>query len=286
MPSQAPTEAAAGCAAGTPSTRGTLTTAVIPVTVHRGSGAARMPFLAAMDVPLPAEHGKRGVGKGMCKLAPTAKRAQSSLDTNFPAFASAMANLTAQGTVDGAPLGSSHYTAAMSMVFTHGLEMPETGGRPCKRDAKMAKAAGHLNVHMITSGSVHVSRTNQVRVLEKCIGGLKQKMLDHPSPTKPAPVPHLPSATLLSPCVKRVYDSPSAVLESALTRKRGRSRIASMGNPSTASVADSLVQSSGCSREYRANRVLCMSQLCCTVCVLPATDWCPSRCRACFNGLS
>ena len=36
-----------------------------------------------------------------------------------------MANLTAQGTVDGA-LGSSHYTAAMSMVFTHGLEMPET----------------------------------------------------------------------------------------------------------------------------------------------------------------
>ena len=48
-------------------------------------------------------------------------------------------------------------------------------------------------------------------------------------------------ATLLSPCVKRVYDSPSAVLESALTRKRGRSRTASMGNPSTASVADSLV---------------------------------------------
>ena len=193
-----------------------------------------------MDVPPPAEHGKRGVGKGKRKLAETAKRAQSSLDTNFPAFASAMANLTAQGTVDGA-LGSSHYTAAMSMVFTRGLEMPETGGRPCKRDAKTAKAAGHLNVRMITSGSVYVSRTDQVRVLEKCISGLKQKMLDHPSPTKPAPVRRLPMATLLSPCVKRVYDSPSAVLESALTRKRGRSRTASMGNPSTASVADSLV---------------------------------------------
>ena len=50
------------------------------------------------------------------------------------------------------------------------------------------------------------------------VSGLKQKMLDHPSPTKPAPVRRLPSATLLSPCVKRVYDSPSAVLESALTR--------------------------------------------------------------------
>jgi len=102
-----------------------LTTAVTPVTVQRGS-AARMPFLAAMDVPPPAENGKRGVGTDKCKLAPTAKRAQSSLDTNFPAFASAMANLTAQGTVDSA-LGWSHYTAAMSMVFTHGLEMPETG---------------------------------------------------------------------------------------------------------------------------------------------------------------
>jgi hypothetical protein len=54
MPSRAPTEAAAGCAAGTPSTRGTLTTAVTPVTVQRGSGAARMPFLAAKDVPPPA----------------------------------------------------------------------------------------------------------------------------------------------------------------------------------------------------------------------------------------
>jgi len=101
-----------------------LTTAVTPVTVQRGS-AARMPFLAAMDVPPPAENGKRGVGKDKRKLAPTAKRAQSSLDTNFPAFASAMGNLTAQGTVDSA-LGC-HYTAAMSMVFTHGLEMPETG---------------------------------------------------------------------------------------------------------------------------------------------------------------
>jgi len=50
------------------------------------------------------------------------------------------------------------------------------------------------------------------------ISGLKQKMLDHPSRTKPAPVRRLPSATLLSTCVKRVYDSPSAVLESALTR--------------------------------------------------------------------
>ena len=54
MPSRALTEAAAGCAAGTPSTSGTLTTAVTPVTVQRGSGAARMPFLAAKDVPPPA----------------------------------------------------------------------------------------------------------------------------------------------------------------------------------------------------------------------------------------
>jgi len=98
-----------------------------------------MPFLAAKDVPPPVEHGKRGVGKGKRTLAPTAKRAQFSLDTNFPAFASAMSKLTAQGTVDGA-LGSSHYTAAMSMGFTHGLEMPETGGRPRKRDAKTACA--------------------------------------------------------------------------------------------------------------------------------------------------
>ena len=138
MPCRAPTEAA-GCAAGTPSTRGTPTTAVTPVTVQRGSGAARMPFLAARTCPPPAEHGKRGVGKGMRTLAPTAKRAQSSLDTKFSAFASAMANLTAQGTLDGA-LGSSHYTAAMSLVFTHSLEMPETGGRQCKRDAKTACA--------------------------------------------------------------------------------------------------------------------------------------------------
>jgi len=79
-----------------------------------------MPFLAAKDVPPPAEHSKRGIGKGKRTLAPTAKRTQSSLDTNFPAFASAMANLTAQGTVDSA-LGSSHYTGTMSMVFTHGI---------------------------------------------------------------------------------------------------------------------------------------------------------------------
>jgi len=32
-----------------------------------------------------------------------------------------MVDLTVQGTVDGA-LGSSYYTDAMSMVFTHGLE--------------------------------------------------------------------------------------------------------------------------------------------------------------------
>ena len=114
MPSRALTEAEAGCAAGTPSTCGTLTTAVTPVTVQRGSGAARMPFLAAKDVPPPA------------------------------------------------------------------------GG----------------------SGGGHVS-----------ISGLKQKMLDGPSVTHEAcALRRLPSATLLSPCVKRVYDSPSAVLESALTR--------------------------------------------------------------------
>jgi len=35
------------------------------------------------------------------QAARTAKQAQTSLDTNFPAFASAMTNLTAQGTVDG-----------------------------------------------------------------------------------------------------------------------------------------------------------------------------------------
>jgi len=103
--------------------------------MQRGSGAARMSFLAERTCPPRAEHGKRGVGKGKRTLAPTAKRAQSNLDTKFPTFASAMVNLTAQGTVDGA-LGSSHYTTAMSMVFTHGLEMPETGGRPCKRDTK------------------------------------------------------------------------------------------------------------------------------------------------------
>ena len=66
-----------------------------------------------------------------------------------------MAKLTEQGTVDGV-LGTSHYTAAMGIVFTHGLEMPETGGRPSKRGNKAAKAAGHLNVRMLTSGSVHV----------------------------------------------------------------------------------------------------------------------------------
>jgi hypothetical protein len=82
-----------------------------------------------------------------------------------------MANLTAQGTVDGA-VGTSHYTTTMGMVLMHGLEMPETGGSPNKRDTKKAKAAGHLNVRMLTSGSVHVSRTEQVRVLEKCINGL------------------------------------------------------------------------------------------------------------------
>jgi len=101
---------------------------VTPVTVQRTSGAARIPFLTARTCPPPAEHGKRGVGKGKRTLAPTAKRAQSSLDTKFPDFASAMANLTAQDTLDGA-LGSSHYTTTMSMVFAHGLEMPETGGR-------------------------------------------------------------------------------------------------------------------------------------------------------------
>ena len=128
----------------------------------------------------------------------------------------------------------------MGVVFTHGLEIPETGGRPSKRGTKVAKVAGHLNVRMLTNGSVHVLRTEQVRVLEKCISGLKQKMLDNPSPTKPVSARRLPTATLLSPCVKRVYDSPSAVLESASTRKRVRSRTAHMGSPSTASVADGL----------------------------------------------
>ena len=65
----------------------------------------------------------------------------------------------------------------MGMVFTHSMEIPETGGRPNKRDTKMAKAAGHLNVRMLTSGCVHVSRTEQVRVLEKCISGFKKRML-------------------------------------------------------------------------------------------------------------
>jgi len=66
-----------------------------------------------------------------------------------------MTNPTAQGTVDGV-LGTSHNTVAMGLVFTHGLEIPETGGHLNKRDTKTAKATGHLNVRMLTSGSMHV----------------------------------------------------------------------------------------------------------------------------------
>jgi len=66
-----------------------------------------------------------------------------------------MANLATQGTVDGV-LGTSHYTVAMGIVFTHGLEMPETIGRPNKRDTKTAKAESNLNGRMLTSGSMHV----------------------------------------------------------------------------------------------------------------------------------
>ena len=161
MPYRAPTAEQCGYfAAGTPSTRGKITTATKLVTVQRRSGAARMPFLAAKDEP-PPTHGRRGVGKGRRhalpnRLRPVLTRPFQCLPAPWPTSPRRAPSTVYYG----------HYTAAMGMVFTHGVEMPETSGRRNKRDNKTVKAAGHLNVRMLTSGSVHVSLTEQVRVLE------------------------------------------------------------------------------------------------------------------------
>ena len=64
----------AGFAAGIPSTRGKLTTATTPVTAQRGSGAARISFVAAKDEPPPTSHGRRGVGKGKRHALPNRLR--------------------------------------------------------------------------------------------------------------------------------------------------------------------------------------------------------------------
>jgi len=89
-----------------------------PWSLHaqRGSGTARMPFLAAKAEP--TSHGRRGVDKGKRhalpnRLRPVWTRTFQRLPAPWPT--------SAQGTVDGV-LGTPHYTAAIGMVFTQGLD--------------------------------------------------------------------------------------------------------------------------------------------------------------------
>ena len=159
MPYRAPTAEQCGYfAAGTPSTRGKITTATKLVTVQRRSGAARMPFLAAKDEPPPT------AGAVLARASGT--HCQTGSDQSGHNLSSVCQRHGQAHRARYSPPCTGD--KSLHSFHGHGLHARPGNARDWwknKRDTKTARAAGHLNVRMLTRGSVQVSRTEQMCVL-------------------------------------------------------------------------------------------------------------------------
>ena len=148
----------AGFAAGTSSTHGKVMTATTLVTVQVGSGAALMPFLANKDEPPPTAGAVLARASGThCQTGPD----QSGHDLSSVCQRHGQAHRARH---------CPQCTGDKSLHSFHGHGLHALPGNAQdwwknKRDTKTARVMGHLNVRMLTSGSVQVSRTEQMRVL-------------------------------------------------------------------------------------------------------------------------
>jgi len=226
--------------AQTPSGAGAAAT---PATAPRGSvGSAlplRVPFRAekleklgkSPKVPGKAD-GTRGKGNGVVN-AVTAASALGSTQENTVRVAAALQRLAVQGTVH--PVGgqgtAEHWTAAVALVVSAGLDMPDVHGRPAARDIKAAGNCDHAQVRVVTASDVHFSRSQTIEVLEQVLLAVRQDARDRPSP--PDAGGRCRTRVLKEkPNVKRVYPSTSDVQRSAEKRKRRRSENGSPPLPS------------------------------------------------------
>ena len=118
--------------------------------------------------------------------------------------------------------------------------MIDVHGRPAARDIKTASKCDHAHVCVVTASDVHFSRAQTIDVLEQVLQAVRQDAVDRPSP--PDAGGRCRARVLTEkPNVKRVYPSPSDVLESAGKRKKRRSAtLAAASKDVAASAADGL----------------------------------------------
>jgi len=148
----------AGFAAGTSSTHGKVMTATTLVTVQVGSGAALMPFLANKDEPPPT------AGAVLARASGT--HCQTGSDLSGHNLSSVCQRYGQAHRARYSPPCTGD--KSLHRFHGHGLHARPGNARDWwknKKDIKTARAAGHLNVCMLTRGSVQVSRTEQMCVL-------------------------------------------------------------------------------------------------------------------------
>jgi hypothetical protein len=220
-----------------------------PATAPRGSVDGALPLRIAFraektgkspKVPGKAD-GTRGKGNGVVN-AVTAASALGSTQENTVRVAAALQRLAVQGTVH--PVGgqgtAEHWTAAVALVVSAGLDMPDVHGRPAARDIKAAGNCDHAQVRVVTASGVHFSRAQTIDVLEQVLLAVRKDAVDRPSPPD-AGGRCRPRVLTEKPKVKRVYPSPSEVHESAEKRTRRRSAtLAAASKDVAASAADGL----------------------------------------------
>ena len=223
--------------------------AATPATAPRGSvdGALqlRMPFRAEKQGKSPKVPGRadgtRGKGKGVVN-AKTAASALRSTQDNTVLLADVLRRLAVQGTVQpvGGKGSAQHWAAGLSVVVSGGHGMPDVHGRPAARDIKTASKCDHAHVRVVTASDVHFSRAQMIDVMEQVLQAVRQDAVDRPSP--PDAGGRCRARVLTEkPNVKRVYPSPSDVLESAGKRKKRRSAtLAAASKDVAASAADGL----------------------------------------------
>jgi hypothetical protein len=222
--------------------------AATPATAPRGSVDGALPLRIAFraektgkspKVPGKAD-GTRGKGNGVVNGV-TAASALGSTQENTVRVAAALQRLAVQGTVH--PVGgqgtAEHWTAAVALVVSAGLDMPDVHGRPAARDIKAAGNCDHAQVRVVTASDVHFSRSQTIEVLEQVLLAVRQDARDRPSP--PDAGGRCRTRVLKEkPNVKRVYPSTSDVQRSAEKRKRRRSATLAAPSKDVASAADCL----------------------------------------------
>jgi hypothetical protein len=120
--------------------------------------------------------GTCGKGKGVVNAA-TAASALSSTQDNTVRVADVLQRLAVQGTVH--PVGgqgtAEHWTAAVALVVSAGLDMPDVHGRPAARDIKAAGNCDHAQVRVVTASDVHFSRSQTIGLIPRFAGVARRR---------------------------------------------------------------------------------------------------------------